>query len=380
MPFARRRPTLVLTPEIRAELESLSQSRTEAARRVDRARVLVAYANGERVSAIARRLAMPRPKVDRCIDRALQFGPVSALTDLPRSGRPSIITSEARAWLISVACQKPKDLGYSYELWTTRLLAQHVRDHCRASGHPSLERLGRGTVSKILTKDGVRPHKITYYLARRDPEFDAKMVQVLLLYRDVELMREKGDENENSLVATLSLDEKPGIQAIANTAPDLPPVPGKHRCVARDHEYVRHGTVTLMAAIDLLSGEVHGQVVERHRSREFIALLKRLDQRYAEKTKIRIVLDNHSAHISKETRAFLATVPQRFEFIFTPKHGSWLNLIETFFSKLARTMLRGIRVNSKEELKQRLEQYLAEVNADPVVHRWTWQPSDLHAV
>ena len=124
--------------------------------------------------------------------------------------------------MVALACQKPKDLGYAQELWTTRLLAQHVRKHAGAAGHASLAKLGRGTVSKILSANQVLPHKIQYYLERRDPEFDAKMLQVLHVYKEVEMWREKGAPGPD-LVAVLSYDEKPGIQALANTAPDLPP-------------------------------------------------------------------------------------------------------------------------------------------------------------
>ena len=133
-------------------------------------------------------------------------------------------------------------------------------------------------------------------------------------------------------VAIVSYDEKPGIQAIATTAPDLPPVPGVHAAFAREHEYKRHGTVSLLAGIDLVTGKVHALVKDRHRSREFIEFLKLLDAAYPAATAIKLILDNHSAHISKETKAWLAEQPaHRFEFTFTPKHGSWLNLIEGFF-------------------------------------------------
>jgi transposase len=241
-----------------------------------------------------------------------------------------------------------------------------------------LARLARGTVSKILSAPGIHPHKIDYYLERRDPQFEAKKAQVLFVYKEVQLLRERTTEESGApLVAYLSYDEKPGIQAIANTAPDLPPVPGKHACTSRDHEYVRLGTLSLLAGIDLLSGQVHGLVVERHRSREFIEFLQLLDRYYAPGMRLRIVLDNHSAHVSKETRAFLAIVPNRFEFVFTPKHGSWLNMIESFFGKMTRTMLRGIRVNSKEELKQRIELYLAEINQSPVVFRWKYKMEEV---
>jgi transposase len=198
-----------------------------------------------------------------------------------------------------------------------------------------------------------------YYLERRDPEFDLKMAQVLLTYKEVEMIRASDPKDkETPYVAVLSYDERPGIQAIQNVAPDLPPVPGKHPSIGRDYEYKRHGVVSLLAAIDLISGNVHGDVQNRDRSSEFTDFLKRLDRLYAPDIKIRMILDNHSSHISKETKRYLATVPNRFEFIFTPTHGSWLNIIETFFSKANRSFLRILRVNhnlnSKNEVSNTL--------------------------
>ena len=369
MPFESRRAPLALDGDTQADLERIGRSRTEAHHRVERARMILAYASGESVSAIARALNTNRPRVERCLDKALQMGPMAALSDMPRRGRPPSITDEAKAWVVSLACVKPKDLGYPNELWTMELLARHVRRCCRRHGHPSLAKLARGTVSKILSQAGIRPHKMEYYLERRDEHFDRKMAEVLCVYKEVEMLREAGQDD---MVAILSYDEKPGIQAIGVTAPDLPPEPGKHSGWGRDHEYVRHGTVSLMAAIDLLTGYVHGQVVDRHRSREFVEFLKSLDRHFNPEMKIRVVLDNHSAHVSKETRAYLASVPNRFEFVFTPKHGSWLNLIETFFSKMTRSFLRGIRVSGKAELKRRILKYLQEINKSPVVFRWSY--------
>lgn len=376
MPFKSQKPALALSAEVRERLEALTRARGEPFHRVERARVVLAFADGETVSSIARRMRSNRPRVERTINRALQVGVLASLEDLPRSGKPRSVPAEARAWLVSLACQKPRDLGYSLELWTTRLLATHAREHCTASGHPSLRTITRGTVSKILSRAEIRPHKIRYYLERRDPDFDMKMAQVLYVYREVQMLRE-AEGDVSSIIAILSYDEKPGIQAISNVAPDLPPSP-RHPTLSRDHEYVRQGTVSLMAAIDLLSGHVFSRAVDSHNSGEFIALLQGLDQAYPKTAVIRIILDNHSAHISKETRAYLATVPNRFEFVFTPKHGSWLNLIETFFSKMTRTLLRGIRVSDREELKARIRQYIDEVNEAPVVHRWTWGLDDTH--
>ena len=379
MPFVSRRAQLKLSNKETEVLTSLSQSRSEPAGRVQRAAILLRYHAGDTVSEIARSLGTNRPRVERCVSKALDLGVTQALADLPGRGRRKAVTAEGRAWVVALACQKPKDLGYAQELWTTRLLSKHIQKHCEAAGHPSLTKLGRGTVSKILSANHVHPHKIQYYLERRDPEFDAKMVQVLHVYKEVEIWRNKG-ESSPDLVAVLSYDEKPGIQAIENTAPDLPPVPGKHSAVGRDHEYVRHGTLSLLAGIDLLSGEVLALVRKRHRSVEFIEFLKLADAHYPAGARIRVVLDNHSAHISKETRAFLATLPNRFEFTFTPKHGSWLNLVESFFGKMAKTLLRGIRVASADELKERIELYLKEINETPVVFRWKYKIETLSLV
>jgi len=171
----------------------------------------------------------------------------------------------------------------------------------------------------------------------------------------------------------VSYDEKPGVQAIGVTAPDLPPVPGIRPTVARNHEYQRHGTVSLLAGIDLLTGKVHALVKDRHRSREFVEFLKLLDVAYPTHTAIKVILDNHSAHISKETRGWLAAQRSgRFEFVFTPTHGSWLNLVEGFFSKLTRSVLRHIRVASKQELKDRIMAAIDLINHQPVVNTWSY--------
>jgi transposase len=376
MPFTSARAKLNLTDEDQQLLDRLSQSRSESVARVQRAQILQRYSRGQTISAIASALHTNRPKVERCISKALQLGLRVALKDLPGRGRPVSMTDEDRAWVVNLACQKPKDLGYAQELWTTRLLAKHIRKHCVDAGHPQLRKLVRGTVSKILAAHPVRPHKIQYYLERRPADFAAKMIQVLHVYQDVEVWRKLG--LPAAVVGVLSYDEKPGIQAIANTAPDLPPVPGRHATWGRDHEYERHGTLSLLAGIDLLSGEVLGLVRERHRSAEFIEFLQLADRHYAAGLRIRMVMDNHSAHLSKATRTYLAGMPNRFEFIFTPTHGSWLNLIESFFGKMAKTLLRGIRVNSKAELQARIELYLQEVNEEPVIFKWKYKLEELH--
>jgi transposase len=370
---------LALTDEEIGTLTTIARSRTEAASRVMRAQMLLMYRESWSFFAIGRRLGVHHQTVQRCVERAVACGPLAALDDRPRPGKEPTITPEAKAWLVSLACDKAKEHGYPHELWTTRLLARHARKHGPAAGHKCLANLAQGTVCKILGREEIKPHKVRYYLERRDAEFEQKMAQVLCVYREVQVLKKAAARTNKprKSVAIVSYDEKPGIQAIATTAPDLPPVPGVHPTFARDHEYKRQGTLSLLAGIDLLTGKVHALVRDRHRSREFVEFLKLLDAAYPASTAIKLILDNHSAHISKETKAWIASQPAgRFEFTFTPKHGSWLNLIEGFFSKFARSVLRHIRVNSKLELKERIMAGIRHVNRYPVVHTWSYKLAD----
>src|SRR5580693_1050796 len=383
MAAPRRVIALVSDAAQRQQLQEIARSRTEPASRVERARIILGYLAEPSAYAVG----VTAQTVSRCLDRAAELGAIEALDDRQRTGRDPTITAEARTWLVALACQKPKELGYSHELWTTRLLAAHARDRGPAAGHPSVAKLAQGRCARssrsrgqaaqepALAKAGVR-----YYLEKRDPEFEPKMAEILCIYRQVAVLREQGQgaasaaEGTQGSQAIISYDEKPGIQAIGTTAPDRPPLPGTSPTVMRDHEYKPHGTLTLIAGIDLLTGHVHALVRERHRSREFIEFLKLLNAAYPADTAIELILDNHSAHVSRETRAWLDTRPPgRFDFTFTPKHGSWLNLIEGFFSKFARSVLRHIRVTSKHELKQRIMAGIDDVNRHPVIHTWSYK-------
>ncbi len=365
------RAALVLSDEQRAMLSELAASRTAPVREVERAGVLLKYAQGTSISEIRRQLGVCRPMIYKCIDKALAAGVQTGLKDAYHRPHEPEITDEAKAWVVSVACAKPKDVGLAAELWSISALARYVSEHAEQAGFPRLSGAGKSTIWRILNENQLKPHKISYYLEKRDPHFDRKMHEVLMVYRDVSLYAEGAvHDGRPNPIYTVSVDEKPGVQAIGLTAPDLPPVPGKAPTVGRDYEYVRHGTVSILAGIDLHSGHVFAQIEDRHRSQEFIGLLKSIDDYYPPEAIIRIVLDNHSAHISRETMAYLATRPGRFEYVHTPKHGSWLNLIECAFSKMARTFLRHMRVASIEELKARIIKGIGEMNAAPVVFRW----------
>lgn len=354
-------------------LEGVVKRRTEKAVRVERARYMLDNFHGESIYRIAKNNKTNRPKVQRVLHKAAEYGVKIALNDLPRSGRKKVITEEARLWLLNIACRKPKDFGLSCEIWTMNELAKYIRGHAKKAGWECLSKIGKGTVYKVLDESNVKPHKVRYYQERRDADFESKMAKVLCVYKEVALLKEK----HKGKVVIVSYDEKPGIQAIGNVGDDLPAEAGKRKTILRDSHYKRHGTLSFIGGIDLLTGDIHAIVKDRHRSKEFIEFLKYVDKVYPQEIKIKMILDNHSAHISKETQAYLKSRSGRFEFVFTPKHGSWLNIIEVFFSKMARTLLRHIRVESKKELKERILKYIKELNKEPVIFRWKYKLSEI---
>ena len=380
MAFRKKRRPLIFTREELEKLQRICRARSEEKRRSVRAGILLNAASGKMSDqAIAHAHRVNRNTVVLCVNKCLRFGWEAALGELPRPGRPRRLGDDATSWVVHCACQKPKELGYSYELWTYELLTQHIHQHCEAAGYPELQALSRSKLHKLLSQAELRPHKVRYYIERRDPDFESKMAAVLHVYKEVEIINQEllqGTLREPPLI-TVSYDEKPGLQALAPTSPDRPPVSGQYASHTRDYEYVRLGTVSLLAGLDLHTGRVTEVVRDTHKSSDFIAFLQQLHASYPAAIPIRLLLDNHSAHISRETQAYLQTVPERFRFVFTPTHGSWLNLVENLFSKMARSMLRGIRVSTKEELIQRIHQYFEEVNADPVVFRWRYKMDEV---
>jgi len=328
------------------------------------------YHAGENFSSLSRTLKVGRRIVYKHVDRALAAGVDVALRDRPHGSAPTI-TPEAKVWVLALAGTKPKEHGQAAELWTLAALAKHIGRTAQAAGHPSVANVVKSTVHAILRNAPLRPHKIKYHLERRDPEFERKMKEILIVYREVAELEQPPPPVGTPRIVTVSVDEKPGVQALATTSADLPSAPGVHPEVGRDYEYKRLGTASISAGLDLQDGHVTARVEKRHRSVEFERLLQDLDTYYPSEDAIRLLLDNHSAHISKETMAYLATRPNRFVYVPTPKHGSWLNWVETLFGKIARTFLRSIRVKSGNELQARMLQGIVEINAAPIVHRWS---------
>ena len=371
------RAALMLDEERRLMLQGLAGSRTAERREVERARILLAYAEGQSPTEIHRALGVSRPTIYKCIDKALAAGVGAGLRDRYHRPRAPQIDDAAKAWVIDLGCRKPKDLGLAAESWTLSALAAYVRSHAASADHPRLSSAGKSTVWRILEKGEIKPHRVRYSLERRDADFARKMAEILVVYRELSLYPPEAiDDAKPHPVHPVSVDGKLGVQALGATASDRPPVPGPHSSLGRDYEHVRHGTLSIIAALDLHSGHIIANVESRHRSVEFIALLRRLDEYYPQEAIISLVLDKHSAHISKETMAYLSSRPGRFEYVHTPRHGSWLNLIEAAFSRMAHTFLRHIRVGSLDELRSRILQGIDEMNAQPV--RFQWEKFDFH--
>lgn len=379
MPKKSMRPKIILSDNELENLKKIANSRTGELRKVVRAKIILMNQAGHIDKEIAEKLSINRHMVELCLNKCVAMGVDGALNDIARSGKKKIIDDESKAWVTYIACHKPLELGYSYELWTITLLLSYIHEHAAKAGHPVLKQLSRSKLWVILNENEMKPHKITYYMEKRDSQFEIKMCQLLYIYKEVELINQKmtNDDQYYPEKITISYDEKPGIQAIGVTVEDFRTIPGKYKTIQRDSEYIRYGTVSLLAGIDLHDGSITAIAKDSHKSSDFIEFLKKVNDKYAAELKIRIILDNHSSHISKETMAYLKTIPGRFEFVYTPKHGSWLNLIEGFFSKLARTALRGIRVSSKENLKERIMLSIDEINKVPVVYRWTYKMDEI---
>ena len=361
---------LDLSDDVRDRLQAVVAAPREPRRRAERARMLLSYADGRSVSWIARQLGTNRPRVERCVDKGLRFGALAALEDLPRQRRPGRITPEARAWVLALALARPADVGRGEADWTTRLLADHVRAHCEQEGHPSLVRLSAGTVSKILAR--ARPRRLEPgRQGGRAPT--RRTAEVLLLCKVLPLARaaspDRGQRGGGAAPGRLAVlaprDWQPGM------------APGRRTAEGRDGEHKRLASFTLTAGLDLRTGRIHRLVEEQHGSRQFVRFLRRLDRAYPAEIRIRLVLDRRVACVTPATSAYLGTRANRFEFIFTPAQGSWLNLVESVFAHLTSTLMRGLHVESKEQLRRHIEGAIDRLNQAPLASKWPYRLDEM---
>jgi transposase len=286
-----------------------------------------------------------------------RFGPgAKALRDRPRPGRPLVYDLDVRLLVVATATSQPPQTDAQ---WTHRAIAEHLHATRRIG-------ISASQVGRILAEADVKPHRVRGWLDRPDdPGFFTRAQQICRLYQHIP------DDT-----VLLSVDEKTGIQAKSRKHPTQPARAG--RVARREFEYVRHGTLSLMAAMNVATGRVHPKIITRNDSAAFIEFLAELDQAIPKHLTIHLVMDNGFSHTSKATRAWLAKHP-RFQVTYTPKHASWLNMIEIFFSILARRLLRRGEFTSRDHLAGKILHFIAEYSRTAKPFRWRYDGRPLKA-
>ena len=332
---------VVLSEEQRVELSSIAQSRSLPAGYVFRARLILMLAEGVSFTTIKRQLRTTAPTISRWKTRFLDSG-LDGL-DTRHPGQPaSVLTAALRARILSATRKKPSD-GSTH--WSCRKLAVILG-------------VSKDTVHRTWKEAGMKPHRLERYMASDDPDFESKAADIIGLYL-----------NPPRHAAVFCVDEKTAIQALDRLDPVLPLSPG--RAERHGFEYYRHGTLSLYAALDTVSGRVHGKTAARHTSREFVAFLKEVVSLCPRHKQIHIILDNLSAHKTTLVREFLEQNP-RVHFHFTPTYSSWLNQVELWFARIERDVItRGI-FNSVSDLARKLRRYINAYSANARPFQWKY--------
>lgn len=319
----------------------LVKKRTTPQRVVERARIVLGSADGRSGNAICDEVGVSRPTVTQWLNRYEAGGIEALLKDRPRSGRPREITPEVEAEIVRKTLEE-KPEGATH--WSCRLMAKEF------GVHPT-------TVSRIWRAHGLQPHRMEYFKLSTDPQFVEKLRDVVGLYVD---------PPERAVV--FAFDEKSQIQALDRTQPGLPLKKG--RAGTMTHDYKRHGTTTLFAALDVATGEVIHDCMPRHRHQEFLKFLRKMERRVPVELDVHVILDNYATHKHPAVRAWLAKHP-RVHFHFIPTSASWLNLVERFFSELTTRQLKRLAVTSVQELVDAINRYIQRRNDRPAPFVWT---------
>jgi transposase len=330
-------------------LETIVSDRNQQRKHIERARVVLAAIGDPPVQAIATEIGISRPTVWRWQQRFAEQGVDGLLRDKTRKPGKPPIPAETVAQVIALTCADPP---HQVTHWTGRAMAKATGISLRA-------------VQRIWTAHDLQPHRLCTFKRSRDPQFATKMADIVGLYLD-----------PPAHAVVLSIDEKSQIQALDRTQPGLPLKPG--RCGTMTHDYKRHGTTTLFAALNVLDGSVIGRCMQRHRHPEFIRFLNAVEAEVPSGKLIEAVVDNYATHKHPKVRAWLARHP-RWTFHFTPTSGSWLNAVETFFSALTRQRIRRGSFGSIVELQAGIKRYLAEHNVEPTPFIWTASAASIQA-
>jgi transposase len=327
----------------RARLQRLSRSRTTPHRVVERARLVLASAEGRSGSEICETLGVSRPTVTLWLNRYQAEGLGALLADRPRSGRPKRITPEQEAAVVHKTLHTKPPREHATH-WSSRLMAAATGLHWT-------------TIARIWRAHGLKPHRVNFFKLSKDPRFVEKLHDVVGLYLD---------PPERAVV--FAFDEKSQIQALDRTQPGLPLKRG--RAGTMTHDYKRHGTTTLFAALEVATGKIIQQCLPRHRHQEFLRFMRKLVRIVPKQLTIHVILDNYQTHKHPEVKRWLAH-QQRVHFHFTPTATSWLNLVERFFSELTERQLRRLAVSSVPELIAAITHYIEERNRHPKPFVWT---------
>ena len=336
-----------LTKKQRSTLESWVRSSTIQARAVQRARIVLAAAKGISNRQIAKDLGVTRTTVILWRTRFAEGGTDALLQDAPRSGRPREITSELVDWIVSETQNTtPPDATH----WSTRSMAAH------AGVSPEM-------VRRIWFAHGLKPHLVRTFKVSTDPEFVAKLRDVVGLYL-----------NPPKRAIVFSVDEKSQIQALDRTQPSLPMRPG--RAGTMTHDYRRNGLATLFAALNVADGTVIARCKPRHRHQEFLAFLKVLDAKTPKRLDLHLIVDNYRTHKHPVVNEWLEAHP-RFHLHFTPTSSSWLNLVERYFAEITRKRIRRGTFRNVSELIAAINEYVRQTNADPKPFVWAAKANDI---
>ncbi len=343
----RRARVISLTDEDRATLERWARGRSTEARLVERSRIVLFAAEGRENKDIAAELGVTRVTVGRWRDRFADRGLAGIEKDAPRGGRPPKARDELVAKIIEMTTQrKPTNATH----WSTRSLAEELGTN-------------RSLVNRVWRANGLKPHLVKTFKVSNDPNFTAKLIDVVGLYLD---------PPEHALV--LCVDEKSQIQALDRTQKSLPIYPG--RCETMTHDYKRNGTTTLFAALNVAEGRLIGQCMPRHRHQEFIKFLRQIDAETPRELDLHLIVDNYATHKHPKVKSWLKR-HDRFHMHFIPTSSSWLNLVERWFREITDKRIRRGVFKSVEQLIDVIQEYISNHNSDPKPFVWTAQAQDI---
>jgi transposase len=326
----------------RATLEAWVRGRTTPRRVVERARIVLASADGVAGAAICTAVGVSRPTVCLWLNRYEAEGCEGLATDRPRSGRPRQLDATEEARIVAKTLDEAPPDGGTH--WSTRAMAKETG-------------WDQATISRLWRANGLKPHQVAYFKVSTDPEFVAKLRDVVGLY-----------VNPPKRAVVFSMDEKSQIQALDRTQTGLPLKKG--RAGTFTHDYKRHGTTTLFAALNVRTGDVQHECRPSHTQRDFLAFMTRVERDVPAGLSVHVILDNYATHKTPDVEKWLRRHP-RVHFHFTPTSASWLNLVELLFNELSRRQLRRLAVNSVAELVTAITKYLDRRNEAPTPFVWT---------